>query len=124
MSQQYSIRELSDHFGITARAIRHYEELGLLSPTRDGTRRIFDNRDHVRLELILRGKRIGFSLTEISEIINMYDLPEGVEKQTSFLLDKVSARRKMLLNQQRDIEQMLLELDSLDAKFNKHPITE
>ena len=119
MSQQYSIRELSDHFDVTARTIRHYEELGLLSPNRHGTRRIFDTRDHVRLELILRGKRIGFSLTEISEIINMYDLPKGEEKQTSFLLDKVSARREMLLSQQRDIEQMLIELDSLDAKFNK-----
>ena len=117
MSKHYSIREMSDHFDVTARTIRHYEELGLLSPTRNGTRRIFDTRDHVRLGLILRGKRIGFSLTEISEIINMYDLPEGEEKQTSFVLDKVSARREMLLNQQNDIKQMLIELDNLDLKF-------
>ena len=117
MTQQYSIRELSDHFNVTARTIRHYEELGLLSPIREGTRRIFETRDHVRLELILRGKRIGFSLTEISEIINMYDLPEGEEKQASFLLAKVAARREMLLNQQSDIDQMLIELDQLDSKF-------
>ena len=118
-NKQYSISDLANEFSITARTIRHYEELGLLSPDRKGTVRIFNSSDHVRLGLILRGKRIGFSLKEISEIITMYDQPEGEKQQTSFLLEKVEERRHKLVNQIHDINNMLSELDDIETKLKK-----
>jgi len=120
-NKKYSISDLASEFSITARTIRHYEELGLLSPDRKGTVRIFNSSDHVRLGLILRGKRIGFSLKEISEIITMYDQPEGEKQQTSFLLEKVEERRHKLVNQIHDINNMLSELDDIETKLkNNH----
>ena len=119
MKQTYTISELAKEFEVTARTIRHYEDLNLVSPSRNGTQRVFSNRDHVRLGLILRGRRIGFSLGEISEIINMYDRPEGKKKQTSFLLNKVEERRQMLLNRQEDIKKMLSELDGIESRIKK-----
>ncbi len=118
MEQKHSITELAKDYDITSRTIRHYEDIGLLCPTRKGTQRIFNSRDHVRLGLILRGKRIGFSLTEIKEIINMYDLPEGEKGQTSFLINKVQERREMLLMRQEDIQKMLSELDKIEQHLN------
>ncbi|MFT5529882.1 MAG: DNA-binding transcriptional MerR regulator [Alteromonadaceae bacterium] len=119
MSNTFSITDLAKEFDITSRTIRHYEELGLLSPLRKGTQRVFNAGDHVRLGLILRGKRIGFSLSEISEIITMYYQPEGEKQQTSFLLNKVEERRQKLIIQQQDIEKMLLELDSIEEKLKQ-----
>lgn len=117
MSREYSIRELAKDYNVTARTIRHYEEIGLLSPSRNGTQRIFSTRDHVRLGLIIRGRRIGFSLSEIKEIINMYDLPEGETKQTEFLINKVNERRQMLITRQEDIAKMLAELDKIEIRL-------
>lgn len=117
MEQQFSITDLAKDYEITSRTIRHYEDTGLLKPARSGTKRIFTSRDHVRLGLILRGKRVGFSLAEIKEIINMYDLPEGEQKQTSFLLEKISERRQMLLEQQIDIKKMLSELEDIEIRL-------
>ena len=117
MKQNYTITELAGDYEITSRTIRHYEDIGLLSPVRKGTQRIFNIRDHVRLGLILRGKRIGFSLAEIKEIIDMYDLPEGERKQSSFLLNKVEERRQMLLTRQQDIHKMLSELDEIEIRI-------
>ena len=119
MSKTFSITDLAKEFEITSRTIRHYEELGLLSPLRKGTQRIFNAGDHVRLGLILRGKRIGFSLSEISEIISMYYQPEGEKQQTSFLLNKVEERRQKLIVQQQDIEKMLSELDDIEEKLKQ-----
>ncbi|PCJ45861.1 MAG: MerR family transcriptional regulator [Gammaproteobacteria bacterium] len=119
MNKTYSISDLSKEFHITSRTIRHYEDLGLLSPVRKGTQRLFNAGDHVRLSLILRGKRIGFSLNEIREIITLYDQPEGEEQQTSFLLDKVYERRQKLILQRQDIQKMLSELDDIEEKLNK-----
>ena len=119
MKQTFSISELAKEFDVTSRTIRHYEDLNLLSPARKGTQRIFNSRDHVRLSLILRGRRIGFSLNEISEIINMYDLPEGKKRQSSFLLSKVEERRQILISRQEDIKNMILELDGIESRLNK-----
>lgn len=119
INNTYTISELATAFAITSRTIRHYEDLGLLSPERKGTQRIYNTRDYVRLGLILRGRRIGFSLKEISEIINMYDLPEGEKKQTSFLLSKVEERRQKLIEQKEDINTMLSELDDIEARLNR-----
>ena len=115
----YKISELSDEFGITSRTLRHYEDFGLLSPTRKGNQRLYNYGDRIRLKLILRGKRIGFALHEIKEILDMYELPEGEQKQTSFLLRKIQQRRDALIQQRRDIDSMLGALDDIETRLNE-----
>lgn len=115
---EYSISELSKEFGITSRSIRHYEDENLITPERRGTHRIYSSRDRVRLQLILRGKRLGFSLAEIREIIDLYDVPEGKQKQTKLLLALIEERRAALLQQRKDINYMLKELEMLEAKLD------
>ncbi|MGB0495131.1 MAG: MerR family transcriptional regulator [Kangiellaceae bacterium] len=114
----FSISELSKEFGITPRSIRYYESEGLISPERQGSQRIYHRGDRIRLQLILRGKRVGFSLSEIREIINLYDSPSGEQKQTNLLYGKIEERRNTLYQQQKDIETMLLELDQLENRIN------
>ena len=116
-SKTYSITDLSKEFGITPRSIRHYEQERLIAPKRQGSQRIYTKGDRVRLQLILRGKRIGFSLAEIREIIQMYNLPSGQEKQTELLLSKIKERREALAQQQKDIKAMLLELEQLEKRL-------
>lgn len=116
MSQTtWSISELAQEFGITPRAIRFYEDAGLITPQREGQRRVYANRDRIRLKLIMRGKRLGFSLTEISEIINLYD-PSGEEAQLRHFLGKIRERRAVLRQQQEDIRAILDELDAIEAQ--------
>ena len=116
--QIYSISDLSKEFQITPRSIRYYESEGLISPHRQGSQRIYDRGDKIRLQLILRGKRVGFSLAEIREIINLYDSPSGEQKQTTHLVSKIVERRDALYQQQKDIETMLSELDQLETRIN------
>jgi len=116
-AKTYSITELSKEFDITPRSIRHYEQEELISPQRIGSQRIYTKGDRVRLQLILRGKRIGFSLAEIREIIQMYDSPSGEKKQTQLLLSKIEERRSALSQQQQDIKTMLVELDQLEKRL-------
>ncbi len=116
MESLFSIGQLSREFDVTARAIRFYEGEGLLSPKRRGQTRLFDQRDRTRLKLILRGKRLGFSLAEIREIVDMYDAPPGEVRQLKLLIDKIDARRKRLLQQRDDIAVALRELDSVSAR--------
>lgn len=116
-TKTYSITELSKEFQITPRSIRHYEDEGLIAPQRNGSQRIYTKGDRVRLQLILRGKRIGFSLAEIREIITLYDSPSGQEKQTRLLIDKIEERRAALSQQQKDIKTMLVELDQLENRL-------
>lgn len=113
----YSISQLAHEFGITARAIRFYEDKGLICPQRDGQRRIFSARDRVRLMLILRGKRLGFSLREIQEILDLYDTDTGETKQLAHLLAKIQERRDSLLRQREDIDVTLQEIDRLEDQF-------
>ena len=115
--QTFSISQLAKEFNITPRSIRHYEDEGLIDPLRDGSQRIYSKGDRVRLQLILRGKRIGFSLSEIREIISMYDSPAGEKKQTDLLINKISERRLALQQQQLDINTMLGELDQLENRL-------
>lgn len=115
----YTISELAKEFKITPRSIRHYEDESLITPQRVGSQRIYHKGDRVRLQLILRGKRIGFSLSEIREIINMYDSNTGEQKQTELLLKKIAQRRIALYQQQQDIKTMLAELDQLEQKLNQ-----
>ncbi|GAA4365507.1 MerR family DNA-binding transcriptional regulator [Kangiella marina] len=113
---EYTITDLSKEFEITSRSIRHYEDESLITPTRRGVHRIYNNRDRVRLQLILRGKRLGFSLAEIKEIIDLYGM-EGEQKQTERLLELISVRRDSLKQQLKDIKYLLNEFDVLEEKL-------
>lgn len=110
MPQTYSITELAKEFAVTTRTIRHYEEQGLLSPRRERTIRIFNNRDRVRLKLALRGKRLGFSLNDIRELFELYDLAKDENKQLEEFLARLEKRRVILEQQREDIEVMLNEI--------------
>ena len=106
----YSISELAREFNVTIRTIRHYEDQGLLSPTRDGSNRIFSTRDRVRLKLALRGKRLGFSLTDIRELFELYDAKDEKKQMTEFVA-RLERRRQALEQQREDIEVMLNEIN-------------
>ncbi|HET6697968.1 MAG TPA: MerR family DNA-binding transcriptional regulator [Nocardioidaceae bacterium] len=112
----FSIADLAAEYDVTLRTIRHYEDLGLLCPERRGTMRVFRNRDRVRLALILRGKRLGFSLDEIATIVNMYDESPGEAGQLEYLLGQIEVRRADLEQRRRDIEQTLDELDAVERR--------
>ncbi|KNX37803.1 MerR family transcriptional regulator [Luteipulveratus halotolerans] len=115
-SRTWSIAELADEFEVTHRTIRHYEELGLIEPERRGTVRVFHARDRIRLSLILRGKRIGFPLTEIRKIIDMYDEQPGEAGQLAYLLAQIADRRADLERRRQDIEDSLRELATLERR--------
>ncbi len=112
----YSIADLAREFNVTTRTIRFYEDEGLISPARKGQRRVFSPRDHVRLKLILRGKRLGFSLGEIREIIDLYDADPGEEGQLRHFLGKIKERRAALEHQRADIAETLAELAEVEAR--------
>jgi DNA-binding transcriptional MerR regulator len=111
METTYTITELSREFNDTPRAIRFYEDQGLLSPTREGRRRIYSRRDRVRLKLILRGKRLGFQLSETRALFELYDSDHGALGQMQYFLEKIHERREILEQQRRDIEAVLSELE-------------
>lgn len=119
MGQIYTISDLSREFGVTTRTIRHYEAEGLLTPARDGQNRIYSARDRVHLKLILRGKRLGFSLREIAELFEMYDAPNGEVSQLKTFIGKMHARRETLLKQREDIDRVLEELDRLESRCSE-----
>jgi len=111
MSTTYTISELAREFGVTTRTIRFYEDQGLLSPAREGTNRVFSSRDRVRLKLALRGKRLGFSLAEIRELFELYDVSRDERKQLQEFLSRLDRRRAHLEQQREDIEVMLTEIN-------------
>ena len=115
-SSTYSISDLARELDITPRAIRFYEEQGMLSPERRGLERIYSARDKVSLKLILRGKRIGFSLAECKELIELYDPARGTRKQLETFMHKIAERRAQLEQQLLDIQQMQLELDTAEER--------
>ena len=112
----WTITELAGEYGVTLRTLRHYEDVGLLSPERRGTTRVFHHRDRIRLELILRGKRLGFTLPEIATIVNMYDEQPGEAGQLQYLLDQIDVRRAELEQRRRDIEATLEELAEVETR--------
>ena len=114
-NRTYSIGELAEEFGITSRTLRLYEEQGLLDPQREGTRRIYNERNRVRLRLILRGKRLGWSLSEIRESFDLYDSDHGEEAQLELMLEKLARRRETLEEQRRDIDNALRDLERIAA---------
>ena len=112
MTQTYSISELARELDITTRTIRFYEEQGMLSPTRRGQERIYTAKDRVVLKLILRGKRIGFSLAECKSLIELYDPQDNNRNQLNIMLGKIAERRLQLEQQLLDIQQMPLSVHS------------
>ena len=116
MSEAYGIAELAREFGVTTRTIRYYEDKGLLSPRRKGQRRVYAPRDRVRLRLIMRGKRLGFSLDEIRELIDLYDVDPSEATQLRHFLDKISEHKAVLVRQQADIAETLSEMRRIEVQ--------
>ncbi len=112
----WSIAELAGEFDVTHRTLRHYEDLGLLNPARQGTARVFTRRDHTRLSLILRGRRLGFALDEIRKIVDMYDDQPGKVGQLQYLLSQITDRREDLQARRKDIDDSLSELAELERR--------
>ena len=108
--EHFSISDLSAEFDVTARALRFYEDEGLISPERRGTQRIYSHRDRARLAWILRGKRVGFSLAEIREMIDLYDIGDGRRVQRAVTIQRCRERIATLEAQMRDIHASIDEL--------------
>lgn len=115
-STTWTIAEVADDFAITHRTVRHYEELGLLSPERRGTQRVYHRRDRTRLGLILRGRRLGFPLEEIRTIIDLYDAPRGRTSQLEYVLGQIDERRTDLEQRRRDLDEALAELATFEDR--------
>ena len=112
--QTWTIAQVAAEFGVTHRAVRHYEDLGLISPERRGPQRVYHRRDRTRLNLILRGKRLGFPLEEIRTIIDLYDAPRGRASQLEYVLGQIDDRRADLEQRRRDLDDALKELDAFE----------
>jgi len=113
----FSIGEMCDEFGVTARALRFYEDENLISPQRRGTARLYSDRDRARLAWILRGKRVGFSLAEIGELLDLYDLGDHRETQRRVTIDRCRERIASLRRQRHDIDHTIDELQSFVAQL-------
>jgi DNA-binding transcriptional MerR regulator len=113
---EFTISELAREFDITPRAIRFYEDQGLLAPRRDGQRRIYTPRDRTRLKLTLRGKRLGLTLSEIKELIDMYEPGRDARPQLERFLAVLESHKSSLLQQQADIEAQLSEIRAFEKK--------
>ncbi len=109
-ARTFSIGDLAREFDVTLRTLRFYEDKGLLAPRRDGSNRIYTRRDRARLKLILMGKRVGFSLTDIKKMVDLYDLRDGQVSHLAYALEKFNEQIATLERQRRDIDQALGEL--------------
>jgi DNA-binding transcriptional MerR regulator len=115
-SQTFSIGELAKDFSITPRSIRFYEEQSLLVPERRGQKRVYYIKDKVRLKLILRGKRLGFSLAEISTLFELYDTNPNSAAQLETMLQLTKTKRTVLAQQLNDIQMLMNELDEVESR--------
>ena len=114
MREFYTITELTREFGVSTRTLRFYEDEGLFNPTRRGRTRLYRPSDRELLKQILRGKRLGFSIAEIREIIEMYKAPPGAEGQMRLLIEKIAEKRAQLEQKRKDIEESMSELDAAE----------
>ncbi len=118
-NRQYSIAELAQMMDVTTRTIRYYEELGLIAPERKGSVRLYNEGDRVRLKLILRGRRLGFSLQEIEEMLSLYDADPTEVKQLQEVIRRGDQKIKEIEDQIKDLQAVHGELIELRAKLNK-----
>jgi DNA-binding transcriptional MerR regulator len=109
----YSISELAHEFALTTRTIRFYEDEGMIAPARRGRVRVYHERERVRLKLILRGKRLGFSLSEIRELLDLYEIGRNERAQLAMFIEMLGERRARLLQQKEDIDAVLAEIDGV-----------
>lgn len=114
MEKIYSVAELAHDLGVTPRTVRFYEEQGLIAPQRAGNTRVYTHRDQVRMVLILRGKRMGFSLKEIKEFLDLYDADPSQVGQNQLLLTKVRGRIALLEDQLQTIQTTLVDLREME----------
>jgi DNA-binding transcriptional MerR regulator len=112
----YTITELATEFDITPRAIRFYEDVGLLTPQRAGRNRVYTQRDRTRLKLTLRGKRLGLALSEIKQLVDMYDSPSDTTQQLHAFMEVLGEHRRLLEQQREDIEITLAEIAQHEAR--------
>lgn len=112
----FTVTELARDLSITPRTIRFYEDKGLITPRRAGTMRVYTKRDRARMVLILRGKRLGFSLREIKEYLDLYDMDPSQSEQLRMLLKKVQVRLEMLEDQRLALEESILELKDIEEQ--------
>ena len=117
--ETYSISDLAREFDVTPRAIRFYEDHGLLAPQRSGSRRIYAKRDYVRLKLILRGKRLGLSLSEVGTMFDLYDSARDEKPQLAKFLTSLIERREQLERQRADLDEMLGEIAVFEAQCRR-----
>ena len=117
--ENYSISDLAQEFDVTPRAIRFYEDEGLLKPRREGSRRIYAKRDYVRLKLVLRGKRLGLSLAQVREMFDLYDAARDERPQLEKFLTALAARREQLQRQRTEIEEELAEIRSFELQSRR-----
>ncbi len=117
--ESFTITDLANEFALTTRAIRFYEDQGLLSPERRGTRRIYSQRERVRLKLVLRGKRLGMSLADIAGILDLYDADHNERPQLVKFLEVLAARRVLLEQQREDIDVVLEEISAIERDCRK-----
>lgn len=110
MKNEYTIGDLAREFGVTLRTLRFYEDRQLLTPKRKGQNRLYSRRDRARLKLVLMGKKVGFPLTDIKDMLDLYDLKDGQVTQLKVSLDKFAGQIDVLHQQKRDIEQAIEEL--------------
>ncbi|ANB99341.1 MerR family transcriptional regulator [Vibrio parahaemolyticus] len=111
----FKISELAKEFDITTRSIRFYEDLGLLTPDRKGNTRIYNGRDRIRLKLILRGKRLGFSLADIKELFELYDTDQSTE-QLNYMIRLIEEKKAALQQQANDIQAVMMELNAAQLR--------
>lgn len=119
----FSIGELAKSTDITPRSIRFYEEQGLLKPTRNGQNRIYSNKDKVRLKLILRGKRLGFSLAETKTLFDLYDSHQNSKAQLEAMLKMTADKRAHMQQQLKDIEMLMIELNEVESRCQEELMT-
>ena len=115
-AQTFTISELAKEFDLTTRAIRFYEDVGLLTPARAGRNRVYTQRDRTRLKLTLRGKRLGLSLSEIKQLVDMYDSPSDTAPQLQAFLAVLAEHRTLLERQREDIEITLAEISQHEQR--------
>ena len=118
-NQEFTIGELASEYDITTRTIRYYEDMGLLSPARRGQQRVYTQSDRVKLKLVLRGKRLGLSLAESRQIIEMYDPTGGNKTQLKKLLEIIDTRKQSLQEQLEDIQVMLVDLSAARERLQE-----